>query len=193
MIIELSQLNAILLKARPANLGGVCPVLQKYMPMYGIDTVQRVGGFIAQCAEESLNFSTVLEMDSGEEYEGNKMLGNTEPGDGPKFKGRGYIQITGRAAYKACSLHIFKDERLIDNPDLLCTRELAAQSACWFWRDVKGLNVIADKPEDWTNFSSHFKKTYTKIQWMTILINGGLNGFNERNYNYQAARRVLNF
>lgn len=161
--------------------------------MYGIDTAARIGGFISQCAEESINFSTVLENDSGKRYEGRKDLGNTEPGDGPRFKGRGYIQITGRAMYRACSLHLFKDERLLDDPGLLCDAEYAAASACWFWRDIKGLNTIADKPEDWTHYSGTFKKTYNKIQWMTILINGGLNGFDERNYNYQAARKVLKF
>lgn len=193
MTIELSQLVAILLKAKPSILEEVCPLLEKYMPMYEIDTPQRIGGFIAQCAEESINFSALLENASGKEYEGRKDLGNTEPGDGVKFKGRGYIQLTGRAMYHQFSMHAFKDDRLLDHPEMLQEPEYAAMSACWFWRYVKGLNVIADKPEDWTIFSKHFGKTYNKIQWMTILINGGLNGFDERNYNYQSARRVLKF
>jgi putative chitinase len=193
MTISEADIVAILLKAKPADIAKYYPYLQTYMPKYGIDTAQRIGGFIAQTGEESVNYSAVLEFASGAEYEGNKNLGNVQPGDGVKFKGRGIIQITGRVNYSSCSLALFGDNRLLTTPELLEQPEWAVASACWFWKDVKGLNVIADMPEDWTKFSNHFQKTYTKIQWMTILINGGLNGFTERAYNYAAARRVLNF
>lgn len=169
------------------------PFLVKYLPVYEINTPQRIGGFIAQTREESINFSVLLEEDSGQAYEGNKMLGNTDPGDGVKYKGRGPIQITGKSMYVSCSKALFNDLRLLDNPELLEQPEYAAQSACWFWKDVKGLNVIADKAEDWTILSRHFGKTYNKIEWMTILINGGLNGIVTRSANYALARKVLNF
>lgn len=197
MTVEESQIVAILLKAKPANVALYIPFLQKYMPMFGIDTAQRIGGFIAQTGEECINYSVVTEIGSDADftkmYENSKGLGNNQPGDGAKFKGRGVIQLTGRANYLACSHSLFNDDRLLVTPELLATPEWAVASACWFWTKVKGLNVICDKPEDWTIFSNHFQKTYSKIQWMTILINGGLNGFYERQCNYAAARRVLNF
>lgn len=193
MIVEESQIVAILLHAKPANIILYFPFMQKYFAEYGIDTAQRIGGFIAQTAEESANYSAVVEFDSGAAYEGRKDLGNTQPGDGVKFKGRGIIQITGRLNYLSCSHALFGDDRLLTNPEILEQPEFAVASACWFWTKVKGLNVICDKAEDWTIFSNHFQKTYTKIQWITILINGGLNGIADRTANYAAARRVLNF
>ena len=59
-------------------------------------------------------------------------LGNTQPGDGYKFRGRGFVQITGRANYEALSKAIYGDKRLLDNPDLLNTPEASAQATIWF-------------------------------------------------------------
>lgn len=196
MQISESQINAIILKAKPDNIAKYLPYLNLYMPQFGIDTVQRVGAFIAQTAEESANYAAVLEFASGAAYEGNRNLGNTQSGDGVKFKGRGLIQITGRGNYTACSIALFKDkgETLINNPEMLEQPRYAVASACWFWRDAKGLNLICDKAEDWTIHSNHTGKDYTKIEWLTVLINGwGMNGIQERSYNYEAARRVLKF
>lgn len=193
MIITDAQLMGILPTLTGPMMLKYLPFLQSSMPLFDIDTAPRIGGFIAQVAEESANFGAVREYASGAKYEGRKDLGNVVPGDGVKFKGRGLIQITGRSNYRACSLNLFKDERLLDNPAILEEPANAVMSACWFWKNVKGLNTIADMPETWTKFSNHFGKTYSKIEWMTILINGGLNGIAERSANYTAARKVLNF
>lgn len=194
MNISESQINAIILKAKPDNIAKYIPYMNLYMPQFEIDSLPRVGAFIAQTAEESANYASVLEFDSGAAYEGNRNLGNTQPGDGVKFKGRGLIQITGRGNYTACSLALFKDERLLTNPELLEQPRYAVASACWFWKDAKGLNLICDKPEDWIQHSNHTGKDYSKIEWLTVLINGwGMNGIQERTYNYEAARRVLKF
>lgn len=192
--ITAQQLQQILPAIKQTAIDTYLALLISELPTFGIDTPQRLGGFIAQCAEESCNFSTVLEMDSGERYEGYKMLGNTQPGDGVKFKGRGLIQITGRGNYTWCSKVLFGDENvLLNNPEKLQEPLYAVRSAAWFWRDAKSLNIIADFPETWTKFSQHFKKTYTKIEWLTILINGGLNGLSIRQANYIRARQALNF
>lgn len=201
MIIQEAQIVAILLHARVLDVQKYLPFLQKYMPIYGIDTAQRAGGFIAQIGEESVSLSKVREDITDEQAEKmygyttsvGKNLGNIALGDGANFKGHGLIQITGREMMLLCSIALFKDHRLINSPELLEEPEWAVASACWFWKDAKGLNSIADHPENWTKFSSHFNKTYTKIEWMTIEINGGLNGIGERTYNYEAARRVLKF
>lgn len=75
-------------------------------------------------ADPEAFFNYVYGDDSG--------LGNTEEGDGYKFRGRGLVQITGRANYKALSEHLYGDDRLLDNPDLLLEPETAGPAAAWF-------------------------------------------------------------
>lgn len=70
-------------------------------------------------------------------------LGNTENGDGYKFCGRGFIQITGKANYTACSLYMYKNTSLLKNPDLLSTPEGAADSTAWFVN--RSLNTFSKK------------------------------------------------
>lgn len=74
---------------------------------------------------------------------GLRELGNTNPGDGWRFIGRGYIQITGRSNYRACSLALFNDERLLQHPELLEEPVYAAESAAWFYTS-RGLHRMTD-------------------------------------------------
>lgn len=193
MTLTSDQLKAILPAITQANLDLYLPFLQQLLPEYHIDTPQRLGGFLAQVGEESINLSAVKEGDSGARYENSARLGNVEPGDGPRFKGRGLIQVTGRGNYKWCSESLFKDNRLLINPALLEKPQFAVESACWYWTVVKPLNAICDHPEDWSTVWKENDKTYTKIMWMTLLINGGENGLDVRTANYERARKVLNF
>lgn len=151
------------------------PYLDKYMPLYGINSLRRIRHFLAQLAHESGSFIYVREIASGEKYEGRKDLGNVIKGDGKKFKGRGLIQITGRANYEKCSVAIFGDKRLLDNPELLELPEWAVVSACWFWK-THGLNEIADTDN---------------IQAVTRKINGGLNGLDSRKAFYERAKKII--
>ncbi len=82
----------------------------------------------------------VKELASGSDYEGRKNLGNTQPGDGVRFKGIGLIQITGRANYEKASKALGQD--FINHPELLEQPEWAVKSACWWWSNA-GLNQVA--------------------------------------------------
>ena len=103
-------------------------------------------------------------------------MGNTEPGDGVCFKGRGLIKITGRANYRAVSKALYGDEKTLQRyPELLEEVVPACRSAAWFWWS-HGLNSIAD--------AGDFRK-------ITQVINGGFNGYDERLAYFQRAQTVL--
>ena len=148
--------------------------LNEAMYTYGIsDTTIREAMFIAQVAHESGSFHYTQEIASGEAYEGRQDLGNVERGDGVRFKGRGYIQVTGRANYKACGEALGLD--LLQHRELLETTANACQSAAWFWY-MKGLNDLADKGDFLT---------------VTKKINGGTNGYKERMAFFNRAELLL--
>jgi putative chitinase len=189
MITE-AQIKAILPAANAVRVATLAPFFEKWFPVYEITTPQRIGGFLAQVGEESANFHSFLEYESGAEYEGRKDLGNTQPGDGVKFKGRSPIQITGRSMYRSCSLSLYGDLRLLDHPEILERYDDGIRAACWFWTKVKCLNAVADLPETYIHPGPH---QYTKFQYMTVEINGGLNGYADRLANYNRAKSVLNF
>src|SRR5450631_1622663 len=78
-------------------IAGIGEVLRPTLESYDIDSRLRIAHFLGQTCEESAGFQTTQEFASGEEYEGRKDLGNVNVGDGPRFKGRGILQLTGRA------------------------------------------------------------------------------------------------
>jgi len=143
------------------------------MIKYGIDTTRRAAAFLAQIAHESGSLKYVEEIASGEAYEGRADLGNTQLGDGKRFKGRGLIQITGRATYKELSAELGYD--FIAHPEDLEKPGPAAYSAAWFW-DSRHLNRLADID------------AFDKI---TRRINGGLNGIEDRRKHWRQCAAVL--
>lgn len=143
------------------------------MARFGIDTAQRQAAFLAQIAHESGQLRYVQEIASGAAYEGRADLGNTQPGDGVRFKGRGLIQITGRENYAKCGAALELD--LLAHPELLTTPDNASASAAWFWF-AKGLNSYADAKD---------------FVGLTRRINGGLNGLQDRQQFWQRAKQVL--
>ena len=114
------------------------------MATWGIDTPRRAAGFLANLAHESGSLAYTRELAAGSAYEGSARLGNNQPGDGQRYKGRGLIQITGRNNYRSCSVAIYGDpEILLGNPEILESPTAAASSAGWFWAD-HGLNAMMD-------------------------------------------------
>lgn len=147
--------------------------LRKAMMEFEIDTPLRMAAFIAQIAYESGSFRYVKEIASGGAYEGRADLGNDEPGDGIKYKGRGLIQITGKANYRECGRDLGLD--CVEHPELLETPENACRSAAWFWSKRK-LNDLADRGD---------------FKLITKRINGGYNGYQDRLKYYSKAQEVL--
>src|SRR6478736_7421705 len=100
MNLTKDDLKRIMPLASASALDRFCEPINSTLPKYLINTPTRIAAFLAQIAHESGQFRYVKELASGEAYEGRKDLGNTQPGDGKKFKGRGLIQITGRNNYE---------------------------------------------------------------------------------------------
>jgi len=144
------------------RLDAMLPYLLEGMKKYAINTKLRHNHFIAQLAHESGEFRYMEELASGAAYEGRKDLGNTQAGDGVRFKGRGLIQITGRANYTAVGKALGVD--FLSSPELLETPQYAVISACWFWNS-RNLNVLADKDD---------------FLGITKKVNGGTNGLSDR-------------
>lgn len=168
--------EATLLKIMPHAKSRVQEFLEPLnaaMREFHINTPVRQAAFLAQIAHESGELRYVEEIASGIAYEHRKDLGNTQPGDGMKFKGRGLIQITGRNNYLECGKALGVD--LITNPELLEINDLACRSAAWFWAS-HGLNDLADKGD---------------FERITKRINGGYNGLKERQAYYVKAMLYL--
>jgi putative chitinase len=139
--ITKEQLVKCMPNATKANIDRFYEPLMSTMRRYDIDNKYRVAAFLTTIAHESGSLRYVEELASGEAYENRQDLGNTQPGDGKKFKGRGLIQLTGRENYKLVGLALGYD--FINNPEALEKPGASSLSAGWFWH-VKGLNRLAD-------------------------------------------------
>ena len=127
-----------------------------------LDNSLRFTHFFAQLAHESCNFRYMEEIASGSAYEGRADLGNTQRGDGKRFKGRGPIQLTGRANYRKYGQQLGIDFE--NNPEIVAIPSIGLMVACKFWAD-NGLNLLADQDD---------------VRAVTRRINGGYNGFEDR-------------
>jgi len=152
---------------------------QKYKSLfkiYEINTPLRVAHFMAQLHHESGGFKYLKELGNNayfKKYDGRKDLGNIFAGDGLKYKGRGYIQITGRANYTELSKDLKID--FVNNPELLEQEPNAILSALWIWKKKK-LNVFADEDN---------------ISTITKRINGGFNGIEDRKRLLENYKKLL--
>jgi predicted chitinase len=179
--MDLKQICAVFGRASPIRLGAYLPYLNASMTEAQINTDMRVAMYVAQLGHESGEFKWLEEIwgptPQQKKYEppsdlANK-LGNTEAGDGYRFKGRGVIQLTGRSNYARCGADIGVD--LANNPSEAATPTTAFRIAAWYWNQHR-LNQYADIGD---------------IVTCTKRINGGLYGIDQRTEYYKRALTVL--
>ena len=155
--------------------------LNAALRLAGCTTVNRAAMFCAQVGEESISLTAPTELASGAEYEGRADLGNTQRGDGVRFKGRGFIQITGRANYGGLSkwAHskglVPSPTYFIDHPGQLATDKHVWLGPIWYWTVARPMNHFADAKN---------------IEGATRAVNGGLNGLTDRTNRWHLCLRL---
>ena len=161
-----TEWRAVLVKMEPHGkpwiLDGFADALPGLVDRYEINTPTRQKHFLATCAHELDHFQTTREYASGKAYEGRKDLGNTQKGDGERYRGRGLIQLTGRANYEAATIAL--GEPYVLDPALVERFPAAAVVSGWFWHTHE-LNRHADKDDP---------RAVCKV------VNGGYNGIDSR-------------
>lgn len=159
-----------------ARGAALAEALVAHLPEREITGPARLAHFLAQTAHETAAF-TYLHEEGGPEYfaryDGRADLGNTQPGDGYRYRGRGLIQLTGRANYAKAGDELGLD--LDGDPELAASPDVAVQTAALYWRD-HGLNALADADD---------------IAAITRRINGGYNGLASRKAYLQRARALI--
>ena len=164
-----------------ARMGAQKPIAEElglaanvHFRTYGIlDSGLRLAHFMGQCAHESGGFRYMEEIASGAAYEGRADLGNTQPGDGRRFKGRGPIQLTGRANYRRVGRQIGID--LERHPEIVSHPSIGLLVGCFYWSDRK-LNAKADADD---------------LLGLTRAINGGTNGLEDRRRRTAQAKELI--
>ena len=164
-----------------ARMGAQKPIAEElglaanvHFRTYGIlDSGLRLAHFMGQCGHESGGFRYMEEIASGAAYEGRPDLGNTQPGDGRRFKGRGPIQLTGRANYRRVGRQIGID--LERHPQIVGHPSIGLLVGCVYWSDRK-LNAKADADD---------------LLGLTKAINGGTNGLEDRRRRTAQAKELI--
>ncbi len=142
-----------------ANVRDNWPIIAASLERHGVGTWRSQIGAVATVSVECPPWRPIREYASGEAYEGRKDLGNTQPGDGVWFKGRGFIQITGRANYRAYGLALGLD--LEADPDLALDVRTSAEILALYWKR-REVHVSCEQA-DWRRVRK--------------LVNGGYNGW----------------
>jgi putative chitinase len=168
------KLQVVMPRALPEKIDLCYEPLVKAMNKYEINTPLRAAHFIAQVGHETASFLYMEEIADGANYEGRTDLGNTQPGDGKRFKGRGLIQLTGRTNYAAYSKACGVD--YVANPTAIVSDPFACVDvACWYWNTRK-INQLADRDD---------------VKAVTKAVNGGFNGLDDRMGYLYRAKAVL--
>lgn len=152
----------------------ISPVLASTLETYEINTRLRIAHFLGQTCQESAGFRTTEEFASGVGYEGRVSdLGNVKRGDGPRYKGRGLLQLTGRANYRKLGATLGVD--LEEHPLMAAEPVLSLRIACEYW---KGHRINADCDRD-------------DLVAVTRKVNGGTNGLEDRGMYTRKAKEAL--
>lgn len=167
LLVSRKVLAAIMLSASEETIDKYLAPINHTLNVFEINTPLRIAHFLAQVGHETGELKFSEELSSGTQYEGRASLGNSQSGDGPRFKGRGLLQVTGRANYSECEAYLKtlseyadlditssteKAEQLSTNP------ELAALASGYYWAKLKPkLNAVADADD---------------LFWVSVYVNG---------------------
>lgn len=144
---------------------------------YGLTSPLEKAHFLAQVAHESASGRYMEEIASGAAYEGRKDLGNTQAGDGRKFKGHGLIQVTGRGNHGRYSRWKYGDDRVLDDPQMLARLPDAVDAAFWYWTVERPKLQALALADD--------------VVGVTRAINGGTNGLDDRKEKLAKAKHLF--
>lgn len=173
--ITSEQLAYVMRGARQTDIDTFTGPLNNVMEKYEINTPLRISHFLAQVGHESGSLRYKEEIASGAAYEGRLDLGNTQPGDGRRFKGGGLIQLTGRHNHTQYA-NFVGDPDLIIHPERIGREPLhSAGAAGWYWMTRK-INPLADQDN---------------LVAVTKKVNGGTNGLEDRRSFLARAKKVL--
>jgi predicted chitinase len=158
------------------------PGVQQALEKCECDTIERISMWMAQIGHESGGLRYMEEIADGSAYEGRGDLGNTEPGDGQRFKGRGPIQITGRSNYDDLSEWAFREDLVpspkyfVDNPEQLSSDRYGFLGVVWYWTVARPhINEMCDNND---------------LEGVTRAINGGVNGIDDRRARWEHCRAM---
>ena len=148
--------------------------LNECLYRFGITTPERIRHFLSQTAHESGGGKWMKELSDGQYLEGRTDLGNTEPGDGPKYKGAGYLQLTGRSNYAMFSDFI-GDPKVMDGVEYVSSTYPFTSGGAW-WEHNR-MNALIDGGAN--------------VDQVTLRVNGGYNGLADRKYYYNRCSQVV--
>lgn len=182
MSVSLEQLTKLMPRLKVDRATSFLSFLNAAMAEAGINTPIRIAAFLAQLAHESGELRYWEEIwgptTAQKGYEGRADLGNVQPGDGYRYRGRAPIQLTGRKNYQKYGALLGVD--LEKQPELASMPDIGFRIASTYWK-TSGLNILADQiPSDPAAFDR-----------VTRRINGGLNGKADRDQYFATARKLL--
>ena len=181
-----AMLQAITGRKPGDNATSVLDALGRFGVDVGLDAPHRLAHYLSQLAHESMGFIYDREVwgptPAQKKYEGRADLGNVKPGDGYLYRGRGPVQITGRANYRQfrdwCRATLDPDAPDFEaHPDLVCVDPWEGLAPIWYW-STRNLAALADRAGD-------------QVEAITRRINGGTNGLDDRQRLYARAALVL--
>ena len=147
--------------------------LKDFAKKYGIKD-EELAAILAQAAHETDYFKTLVEYGDEEDfdaYEGKN--GNTDAGDGYKYRGRGFLHLTGKENYEKAGKKLGLD--LVTNPDLVSTPKVAALTTIWYW-----INRVRPDVSD-----------FSDVAEVTYQVNGGDRGLEQRKDNFEKYVKLM--